>query len=131
MLVSTSADLRLCPSCCISATLRICCQSQMQLQDGQPCKNTVNKSICAFCDYHVQGEYRKLRSARGGFSDSMLQTGIRSSQTGGAHLTPARPDALLPSARPENSPHMFEGTSLMHAHCPDSLPLGDAEVEVR
>ncbi|KAK9822065.1 hypothetical protein WJX74_004625 [Apatococcus lobatus] len=55
---------------------------QGRKRDGQPCRNTVNKSICAFCDCHVQGEYRKMRSARGGFSDSMLQTGVRKAQPG-------------------------------------------------
>ncbi|KAK9866697.1 hypothetical protein WJX84_010403 [Apatococcus fuscideae] len=106
--IGTSADFGFC---------------QGRRRDGQPCKNTVNKSICAFCDYHVQGEYRKLRSARGGFSDSMLQTGIRSSQTGGQPGKALSRTLPLPGSRTGGLPRQLQPPatrqqpSQPHARC--------------
>lgn len=37
----------------------------MGVQDGNSCRNAVNASVCRFCDYHVQGEYKRLTSNRG------------------------------------------------------------------
>ena len=42
------------------------------MQDGTPCKNAVNINACPFCDYHVQGEYNKIRTKRGECKDSRL-----------------------------------------------------------
>ena len=40
------------------------------VQDGGTCKNAVNASKCRYCDYHVQSEYRRLKSTRGTLQDS-------------------------------------------------------------
>ncbi len=37
----------------------------MGVQDGNTCRNAVSASVCRFCDYHVQGEYKRLTSNRG------------------------------------------------------------------
>ena len=42
------------------------------MQDGTPCRNAVNINACPFCDYHVQGEYNKIRSKRSECKDSHL-----------------------------------------------------------
>ena len=35
------------------------------MQSGETCRNAVNVSVCRFCDFHVQGEFKRLNSSRG------------------------------------------------------------------
>ncbi len=35
------------------------------MQNGETCRNPVNVSVCRFCDFHVQGEFKRLNSSRG------------------------------------------------------------------
>jgi Primase zinc finger len=48
-----------------------------RVQDGNPCTMPVNVATCAFCEFHMAAEYRRLQSTRGAFADSMLTTGLR------------------------------------------------------
>ncbi|KAK9830984.1 hypothetical protein WJX81_005397 [Elliptochloris bilobata] len=43
-----------------------------QKKSGGVCGAAVNKSRCAFCDYHVQSEFKRMHSRRGPLQDSHL-----------------------------------------------------------
>ncbi|CAL5219574.1 g1434 [Coccomyxa viridis] len=48
--LGTSADYALCGA---------------RTKKGETCRNPVNVSVCRFCDFHVQGEFKRLNSHRG------------------------------------------------------------------
>lgn len=33
-------------------------------QDGAPCRNPVNKDICAYCKYHLSAAYKRTKTTR-------------------------------------------------------------------
>ncbi len=59
------------------------------VQDGQPCRNAVNKSQCSYCEYHVQAEKKKLGSGRAQLRGNFLKTSLRNAtaQYAGKHPT--------------------------------------------
>lgn len=48
------------------------------LQNGGKCRNAVNISKCRYCDYHVQSEYKRLKSNRGILQDSTVSAKLNS-----------------------------------------------------
>ena len=62
------------------------------LQDGQNCTMAINKSKCSYCDYHVQGELRRMSTARATLRANNLRTAFRGSS---AAKRPGRPNAHL------------------------------------
>lgn len=42
------------------------------VQDGGRCRNPVNAARCRYCDYHVQSEYRRLKTTRGPLQSSTV-----------------------------------------------------------
>jgi hypothetical protein len=54
------------------------------VQDGQRCSIPVNASKCAFCEYHVAAQYKKLQMKVGAqFLDNNIGTAYRSLTSGG------------------------------------------------
>ena len=64
-------------------------------QSGGTCGAPVNKSRCAFCDYHVQSEFKRMQSHRGALQESHLGRSLK------PHLRRAGacPDCRTPAAR--------------------------------
>ena len=60
----------------------------MHVQGGGSCRNAVNVSVCRFCDYHVQGEYKRLNSSRGPLMTATVaaQLGTHAKAAGVQHL---------------------------------------------
>eukprot|EP00884_Botryococcus_braunii_P012065 jgi/Botrbrau1/2085/Bobra.0047s0046.2 len=104
------------------------CKSRRQ--NGGICGNAINVSRAAYCDYHVAGELRKMRSAhRGALLDNTLQTGLRPLQPAASH-----PGKRLPSQASQGSHIKGPGTDLQKLA--DALPVSQrvrqlAEAAVR
>ena len=50
-------------------------------QDGQACKNPVNKSSCAYCEYHVQAELKRMSTTRAQLRGHSLKSALRNSKS--------------------------------------------------
>ncbi|KAL0050163.1 hypothetical protein WJX82_005580 [Trebouxia sp. C0006] len=84
-------------------------------KDGTPCKNAVNINACPFCDYHVQGEYNKIRTKRGECKDSRLHRAFH-------HANGAR---LGSSGRPK----MEEGGDILYSQAPTLKPRSQNQLQ--
>ncbi|KAA6429228.1 MAG: MCM10 protein [Trebouxia sp. A1-2] len=84
-------------------------------KDGTPCRNAVNINACPFCDYHVQGEYNKIRSKRSECKDSHLHRAFH-------HANGAR---LGSSGRPK----MGEGGDILYSQPPTLKPRSQNQLQ--
>ncbi|DBA85087.1 TPA: hypothetical protein ACH3X2_005810 [Trebouxia sp. C0005] len=84
-------------------------------KDGTPCRNAVNINACPFCDYHVQGEYNKIRSKRSECKDSHLHRAFH-------HANGAR---LGSSVRPK----MGEGGDILYSQPPTLKPRSQNQLQ--
>lgn len=51
------------------------------LQSGDPCKNLVDKSVCGYCEFHVQSQLKALKAkGRAQLRDSNLQATLRKAE---------------------------------------------------
>ncbi|KAL0042006.1 hypothetical protein WJX77_000505 [Trebouxia sp. C0004] len=84
-------------------------------KDGTSCRNAVNINACPFCDYHVQGEYNKIRSKRSECKDSHLHRAFH-------HANGAR---LGSSGRPK----MGEGGDILYSQPPALKPRSQHQLQ--
>lgn len=50
-------------------------------QDGERCKNPVNRTKCAYCNQHVQSELKKVSSGRAQLRGNSLKSAFRGGMT--------------------------------------------------